>query len=30
MKLKNIILSAALLVAFSACDDLFEPTIENP
>ncbi|RGN35247.1 RagB/SusD family nutrient uptake outer membrane protein [Bacteroides oleiciplenus] len=29
MKLKNIILSAALLVAFSACDDLFEPTIEN-
>ena len=29
MKLKNIILSAALVVAFSACDDLFEPTIEN-
>lgn len=29
MKLKNIILSAALLVTFSACDDLFEPTIEN-
>lgn len=29
MKLKNIILSAALLVTFSACDDLFEPAIEN-
>lgn len=29
MKLKNIILSTALLVAFSACDDLFEPAIEN-
>ena len=29
MKLKNIILSAALLMAFSACDDLFEPAIEN-
>ena len=29
MKLKNIILSAALVVTFSACDDLFEPTIEN-
>lgn len=29
MKLKNIILSTALLVAFSACDDLFEPAVEN-
>lgn len=29
MKLKNIILSAALLMTFSACDDLFEPAIEN-
>lgn len=29
MKLKNIILSTALLVAFSACDDLFDPAIEN-
>lgn len=29
MKLKYIILSTALLVGFSACDDLFEPAIEN-
>ena len=29
MKLKNIILSTALLVGFCACDDLFEPAIEN-
>lgn len=29
MKLKNIILSAAFLMAFSACDDLFEPAVEN-
>lgn len=29
MKLKNIILSAVLLATFSACDDLFEPAIEN-
>ena len=29
MKLKNIILSAAFLMAFSACDDLFEPAPEN-
>ncbi|VFB13601.1 SusD family [Bacteroides heparinolyticus] len=29
MKLKNIILSTALLMAFSACDDLFEPAVEN-
>lgn len=29
MKLKNIILSAALLMVFSACDDLFDPAIEN-
>lgn len=29
MKLKNIILSVGLLMAFSACDDLFEPAIEN-
>lgn len=29
MKLKNIILTTALLVGFSACDDLFEPAIEN-
>ena len=27
MKLKNIILSTAFLVAFSACDDLFEPAV---
>ena len=29
MKLKNIILSTAFLIAFSACDDLFEPAVEN-
>lgn len=29
MKLKYIILSTALLVGFSACDDLFEPALEN-
>ena len=29
MKLKNIILSTAFLMAFSACDDLFEPAVEN-
>lgn len=29
MKLKNIILTTALLVGFSACDDLFDPAIEN-
>ena len=29
MKLKNIILSTAFLMAFSACDDLLEPAVEN-
>ena len=29
MKLKNIILLGTAAVAFTACDDLFEPAIEN-
>lgn len=29
MKLKNIILLGAASIAFTACDDLFEPAIEN-
>lgn len=29
MKLKNIILVSSALLAFSSCDDLFEPAIEN-
>lgn len=29
MKLKYILLSAALLALFTACDDLFEPALEN-
>lgn len=29
MKLKNIIAFAALVTTFSACDDLFEPALEN-
>lgn len=29
MKLKNIIAIAALVTTFSACDDLFEPSVEN-
>ena len=29
MKLKNILAFVALVTTFSACDDLFEPSVEN-
>lgn len=29
MKLKNIIILSSALLAFSSCDDLFEPAVEN-